>query len=140
MQNRRRELIAFGALTGLAGLLVVLQGVWAGIFLAHDGSRDDYRGWIDVHARGADIAIVLSALATVLVLWRVRTARSLWIGGAVLTLVLVLESYLGGLIVDNGQDTLTVVHIPLAMAIMGLAVWLPIRSAQVGRSLVVAQA
>lgn len=135
MPDRRRELIAFAALTGLAGLLVILQGVWAGIFLAHDGARDDYQGWIDVHARGADIAIVLSALATALVLWRVRTARSLWIGGGVLTLVLVLESYLGGLIRDDGQDALTVVHVPLAMAIAGLAVWLPLRSAQLRRSL-----
>lgn len=137
MENRRRELIAFAALTGLAGLVVVLQGVWAGIFLAHDGARDDYEGWIDVHARGADIAIVLSALATVLVLWRVRAARSLWIGGAALTLVLVLESYLGGLIRDDGRDALTVVHIPLAMVITGLAVWLPLRSAQVRRRLTV---
>lgn len=138
MHNRRRELIAYAALTGLAGLLVVLQGVWAGIFLAHDGARDDYEGWIDVHARGADIAIVLAALATVLILVRVRSARSLWIGGAALTLVLVLESYLGGLIRDDSKDALTVVHIPLAMAIMGLAVWLPIRSGQVRRTLTAA--
>ena len=28
---------------------------------------------------------------------------------------------------QDGKDTLTAVHVPLAMAIMGLAVWLPLR-------------
>ena len=38
------------------------------------------------------------------------------------------EAYLGGLIRDAGKDTLTAVHVPLAMALMGLAVWLPLRA------------
>jgi hypothetical protein len=28
---------------------VLLQGLWAGIFLQHDGQRDAASGWIDVH-------------------------------------------------------------------------------------------
>lgn len=135
MQNdRRTTFMVFAALTGLAGLVVVLQGVWAGVFLAHDGSRDEYGSWIDVHARGADVAIVLAGLATVLAFVRLRDARGLWIGGALLTLLLVGESYLGGLIRDDSKDTLTVLHVPLAMAIMALAVWLPVRSAHVRRA------
>ena len=39
-----------------------------------------------------------------------------------------LESYLGGLIVDDGKDSLTAVHVPIAMIAMGVAVWLPLRS------------
>src|SRR5689334_22486428 len=42
----------FSALTGLAALAVLLQGLWAGVFLEHDGQRDDAGSWIDVHARG----------------------------------------------------------------------------------------
>ena len=118
----------FTALIGLVALAVVLQGLWAGIFLEHDGKRDGSQNWIDVHARGADVAIVLAAIATVWAFARLRARRDLWIGSAVLTVVLVLESYLGGLIRDQGKDTLTAVHVPLAMAIMGLAVWVPFRA------------
>lgn len=46
---------------------VLLQGVWAGIFLEHDGERDAASSWIDVHARGGDIALAL--LATIVARW-----------------------------------------------------------------------
>ena len=39
-----------------------------------------------------------------------------------------LEAYLGGLIRDDGKDALTAVHVPLAMAIMAVSVWLPLRA------------
>jgi hypothetical protein len=47
----------------------------------------------------------------------------------VLTALLVVEAYIGGLVRDDGDDTLTAVHIPFAMALMALAVWLPLRAA-----------
>lgn len=118
----------FSALTGLAALAVLLQGLWAGIFLEHDGQRDDASGWIDVHARGGEVALVLAVAATAVALWRHRARKDLWIGGLVLVVLLVLESYLGGLIRDDGKDTLTAVHVPLAMAIMAVSVWLPLRA------------
>jgi hypothetical protein len=118
----------FSALIGLAALAVLLQGLWAGLFLQHDGKRDAASSWIDVHARGAEVAIVLAAAATVTAFVKLRSRRDLWGGAAVLTVLLVLESYLGGLIRDQGKDTLTAVHVPLAMAIVALAVWLPVRT------------
>jgi hypothetical protein len=118
----------FSALTGLASLAVLLQGLWAGIFLQHDGRRDDASSWIDVHARGGEAALVLAVAATIVALWRHRSRKDLWIGSLVLVVLLVLESYLGGLIRDDGKDTLTAVHVPLAMAIMALSVWLPLRA------------
>lgn len=118
----------FNVLLGLTALAVLLQALWAGIFLQHDGERDAASNWIDVHARGGEIAIVLALLATVVALIRLRHRKDLWIGTAALTVLLVLESYLGGLIRDNSKDSLTVVHIPLGMAIMALAVWIPMRA------------
>lgn len=118
----------YAALVGLAALAVVLQGLWAGIFLEHDGHRDAASGWIDVHARGGDFAILLAALATVWAFWKLRSRVDLWLGTLVFTLLLVLEAYLGGLIRDDGADSLTAVHVPLALALMGLAVWLPLRA------------
>lgn len=122
----------FGALTGIATLAVLLQGLWAGIFLEHDGQRDSASGWIDVHARGADVALLFAVLALVWGVWKLRERRDLWIGALVLAVLLVAESFIGGQIRDASQDTLTAVHVPLGMAIMGVAVWLPLR-ARAGR-------
>jgi hypothetical protein len=120
----------FSALIGLSALAVLLQGLWAGIFLQHDGQRDDASGWIDVHARGADIAILLAAAATIVAFVRLRPRKDLWVGSAALTVLLILESYVGGLIRDDSKDALTAVHVPIAMALMGLVVWLPLRARQ----------
>lgn len=118
----------FRVLIGLTTLAVLLQGLWAGIFLEHDGKRDDASWWIDVHARGADVAILLAIAAAVAAFVTLRSRKDLWGGAAVLAVLLVLESYLGGLIRDQSKDTLTAIHVPLAMAIVGLSVGLVLRA------------
>jgi hypothetical protein len=120
----------FAILMGLAALAVLLQGLWAGIFLEHDGARDAADSWIDVHATGGEVAIALAALATVAAFVQLRARRDLWIGSLVFTALLILEAYLGGLIRDDGYDTLTAVHIPFATALMALAVWLTMRASR----------
>lgn len=120
--------VLFNVLIGLAALAVLLQGLWAGIFLEHDGERDAASSWIDVHARGGDIALGLALLATVVALVRLRARKDLVIGAALLTVLLALEAYIGGLIRDASKDTLTAVHVPLGMAIMALVVWIPLRA------------
>lgn len=102
--------------------------MWAGIFLEHDGNRDAASSWIDIHARGGDIALGLALLATVVALVRLRARKDLVIGAALLTVLLALEAYIGGLIRDASKDTLTAVHVPLGMAIMALVVWIPLRA------------
>jgi hypothetical protein len=117
----------FTVLVGLAAVGVVLQGLWAGIFLEHDGHRDAASNWIEVHARGGEVTLVLVAAATVVAFGWIRQRVDLWLGGAVLTALLLVDAYVGGLIRDSGKATLTAVHVPLAMAVMGLAVWLTVR-------------
>jgi hypothetical protein len=126
--GQREKHPLFSSLIGLAAVAVLLQGLWAGIFLEHDGRRDDAGKWIDVHARGGEVALVLAAVATVFAFVKLRHRTDLWLGSFVLTALLVVESYIGGLIRDSGKDTLTAVHVPLGMAIMGLSVWLPCRA------------
>jgi hypothetical protein len=126
---QRSASVVFAVLVGLAALAVLLQGLWAGIFLQRDGHRDDAGNWIEVHAHGGEVALVLAALATAWAFWRLRARRDLWLGSLVLTVLLVVEAYLGGLIRDDGKDSLTAVHVPLALALMGLAVGLPLRAA-----------
>jgi hypothetical protein len=123
--------VLFNALVGLTTLAVLLQGLWAGLFLEHDGKRDDASHWIDVHARGADVAILLAVAAAVVGFVKLRARKDLWGGAAVLAVLLLVEAYLGGLIRDQSKDVLTAVHVPLAMLVMGVAVWLPVRSRHV---------
>lgn len=119
---------AYTALIGLAAVAVLLQGLWAGIFLQHDGQRDAAQSWITMHARGGEVALVLAAAATLVAFRKHRGRKDLWVGSAALTVLLVVESYIGGLIVDQSKDTLTAVHVPLAMALMALVAWLPFRA------------
>ena len=124
----RQKNTAFSALIGLSALAVLLQGLWAGIFLEHDGHRNAASSWIDVHARGAEVALFFAAVATIYAIWKRRSRTDLWLGGLVFTGLIVVESYIGGLIRDDGKDTLTAVHVPIAMAIMAMAAWLSLRS------------
>ncbi len=126
--QRTRANTLYLALIGLAAVAVLLQGLWAGIFLEHDGERDAAESWVNVHAAGGEVAIALTAVATIVAFVGMRARRDLWVGSAALVVLLVPEAYIGGLIVDQGRDTLTAVHIPLAMALMGLVVWLPFRA------------
>jgi hypothetical protein len=116
----------FNALMGLTTLAILLQGLWAGIFLEHDGKRDDASGWIDTHAVGAYVALVLALAATIVAFMRLRSRKDLVRGTAALTVLIFIEGprpRRGG-----GTDALTAVHIPLAMALMAMAVGLSIRA------------
>lgn len=114
----------YAALIGLASLVVLLQGLWAGLFI-HEGQN--YKdSWVTVHARGAEIAIGLTVLALAVAVAKLRHRRDLVVGTAALAVLLVVESYLGGLV--GAHSGLTAVHIPLAMALVALSVWLPLRA------------
>src|SRR6476659_5075616 len=106
----------YTVLIGLSSLVVLLQALWAGLFVQE--GQDYKQSWVDVHARGAEIAILLAAAATVTAFVKIRDRRDLLIGSAALTVLLVFEAYLGGLIGDS--PAVTVVHFPLAMALMAL--------------------
>ena len=114
----------YTSLIGLSALAVLLQGLWAGLFVQE--GKDYKQSWVDVHARGADLAILLAIAATVVAFVKLRNRRDLLIGTGVFVVLLVLEAYIGGLIGDHSG--LTAVHFPLAMGLMGLSVWLPMRA------------
>jgi hypothetical protein len=118
----------YSALIGLTVLGVLLQGLWAGLFV-HEG-RDYPGSWVEVHALDGEVTIALAALATVAAFVFLRHRRELVVGSAVLTVLLVVEAYIGGRI--GGTARLTAVHFPLALALMGLAVSLLVRSARRG--------
>lgn len=124
---------AFAGLVALIALLFLIQGLLAGLFLRYDGQRDASKKWIDAHANVAHAAFALSLVLAVLALARFRHRRDLTAGAIVLSVLIGIESYLGGAIVDNGKDAWTSIHVPLAMALMGTVTWLALKSAQLRR-------
>jgi hypothetical protein len=75
---------------GLSTLVVLLQGLWAGLFVVE--GQDDKETWVAVHARGADVAIGLALVATVVAVVRLRSRRDLVVGSAAFTVLLVRRS------------------------------------------------
>jgi hypothetical protein len=111
----------WSALVGLASLGVLLQGLWAGLFLRRDA---DGRGtWVELHQHGAEVTVVLALLATVAAAVWMRARRDLVLATAVFLVLLLAEMFLG--IAIGGSSSAVVLHVPLAMLLMGLAVWLP---------------
>ena len=118
----------YSALIGLAALGVLLQGVWAGLFIREN--RDYAPHWVAVHSLDGQVTAALALVATGVAFAQLRARRDLVLGSAVFTLLLVAEVGLGSAL--GRAQGLLAVHIPLAMALMGLAVWLPLR-ARAGR-------
>ena len=108
---------------GLATLAVFLQSVWAGMMIRE--GQDYNETWVNIHDWGARSALVLSLAAAIVALLRLRSRRDLVIGAAALTVLIFLESYIGGIIGDHASAV--AVHIPLGFAILAVAVWLPSR-------------
>ncbi len=123
-RSTRARSTLYTSLIGLAALDVLLQGLWAGMFIRE--GKDNNSSWVNVHARGADLAILLGIIATVVAVIKLRERRDLIVGTGAFVVLLVVEAYIGGLIGDHAG--LTAVHIPLAMGLMGLAVWLPFKA------------
>lgn len=115
----------YTALIGMAAVAILLQSLWAGLFI-HEG-HDFQQSWVDVHARCGEAAILFAALASIVAAVRLRSRPAIVAGSITLTVLLVGEAYLGGLIGD--RPGLTAIHLPLAMALMALVIWLTTRSA-----------
>jgi heme A synthase len=118
----------YSALVGLASLGVLLQGVWAGLFIREGQPFDAH--WVAVHSLDGQVTTALALVATVIAFVQLRARRDLLVGTAALTVLLVVEVALGEAV--GRSHALQVVHIPLALALMGLAVWLPLRARRAG--------
>ena len=117
---------AYSLLLDLVALLIVVQAGLAGVFLQHDGRRARYDSWVGAHGMVGYMSVVLTVAAAVLAVARLRSRRDLVAGTAALAVLLVVESSLGTAI-GGGHAGLTVVHVPLALALMGLTTWLVVR-------------
>ena len=74
---------------------------------------------------------MLAFVSVLAVLWRLRARRDLLAGTAALFVLLLVEADIGGAIGDH--PNWPTAHIPLAMALMALSVWLPSRAIRTQR-------
>ena len=102
--------------------------MFAGVFLRYDGKRDASSGWIDAHAWGAHIGTVLAIVTAGYAIVRLRARKDLLVGSVLLAVLFLVESYIGGAIRDDGKDSWTAIHVPIAFALTALVVWLPLRA------------
>jgi hypothetical protein len=121
---RPRDAAIFASLVGLTSLGVLVQAVLAGEFIGGQSG-----GWVDAHAATADVLAVLSLATAVYATYALRVAaRELAIASAILFVLIVAQTVIGHAITQNGDDWLTPIHVPLAMVIFGLAIWLSMRA------------
>jgi hypothetical protein len=92
----------FSILNGLTLLGVLLQAVWAGEFIGRNGRQD----WVTVHEIGAFVVVVLA------------------LGALGLFVLIVVQTGLGEAITKGDANELITAHVPIAVLIFGLGVYL----------------
>ena len=73
--RRRARNPLYNAVIGLTALAVLLRDCGRS-FLRDDGHAPGAESWVDMHARGGDIAILLAAVATVVAFWNCGVAAT----------------------------------------------------------------
>lgn len=121
---------AFSILNGLVLLGVLLQGLSAGGFLGRLGGME----WLQLHQITAAVVVILALAAALVAAITQRRHRAIAGWSAALFVLLVVQTGLGEAISEGGERTLVAVHIPLAMLIMGIGVYLSIAGAQTRRA------
>jgi hypothetical protein len=126
-----QRLTIFAALTGLTSLAIFLQAVTAGQFVSQPGQDS----WVTVHGVVADVcwglALITAAYAAVALR---RTVPRLVVAAAVLFVLTLAQTGIGHLITDDNENGWIAVHVPLALVIFGLTLWLSLRAALARRS------
>jgi len=115
-----RAVRMFSLLNGVTLLGVLWQAVSAGEFI----NRAEPSGWITAHEIGGFVVVVL-ALATALAAVTLRRADpALTLGAVGLLVLIILQTGLGEAITKADASGLTVAHVPIAVLIFGLGVYL----------------
>ena len=116
----------FSAVIGLAGLGILLQGVWAGLFI--DEGHDFRPSWVNVHSIGGTVVGVLALIAMIIAIVQLRSRRDILGGSIAFFVLVVLELLLGGFTSDH--PGLAALHIPLALFLMAMVAVLSFRASR----------
>ena len=121
----------FAPLAGATSLFILCQAATAGQFIADEQAKVQ----LEVHSMVGYLT-VLAALATAAVAILVfrRTAPALLWGSVALAVMTALQLVIGKLITDGEQDGWIPVHVPLAVLIFGLTIWLAVAAGRERRA------
>ena len=118
--GRPRVARAYAWLIALATLTVILQGFFFAAFYS-----EGEKGFLDAHARGADISMIVVVLIVTPLAFLARFPRGLRIGWLTLVLaVMWVAQHTIGLSIEADGRWFEMIHIPLALLIFGLALYL----------------
>lgn len=121
----------FSIVNGLTLLGVLLQAVWAGEFIGRTGRA----AWITVHEITGFVVVALALVTALVAIALLRRAAPALTWGAVgLFLLAFVQTGLGEAISKAGADDLIVSHVPIAMLIFGLGIYLSIAGARLRRA------
>ena len=122
--GRPRVARAYVVLIALTPLTVIIQGILFAAFYSEGGKK----GFIDAPAVGADISLLVVVLIITPLAFLARVRRSRRIGWLTLTLAVLwfVQHSLGYGIAD--ARWIETIHIPLALVILGLALYLTDRA------------
>ena len=115
--TRTGALRAFSILNGLGLLGVVLQGLWAGGFIGHLTGTF----WLQLHRITAYVVVILALAAAILAVMTQRHHRAIAAWSTGLFVLVAVQAELGHEISHDGERSLVVVHVPVALLIMGVA-------------------
>jgi hypothetical protein len=119
---------SFAGLAGLTSLAIMFQALSAGAFESGHG------GWLNAHHAVGVVTAVFAVLTAVFGIARLRkVAPKLVRGSVALAVVAVVQVGLGHA-VTHGHSSLLILHIPLALSLFGLTVWLSISSRALRRT------
>lgn len=113
----------FAALTGVTSVAILVQAFIAGEFI----ERGAHGTWLNAHAVVADVVVAFAVITAVYAYLKLRTqARPLVIGSITLAVLAIIQTAIGHAITDSSDDWLIPIHVPLALLIFGLTIWLAI--------------
>jgi heme A synthase len=118
---------------GVSALFVVFQYFTSGEFITDGMGKDAKETWTNIHGFGAYPVMVFALIALIISFTRLRGARGLAVATGGYFIATVVQWLLGHAISTLGIDALTPVHVVVAAVVMGLAVWLSVRSARLRR-------
>ncbi|HEY7261121.1 MAG TPA: hypothetical protein VH589_06505 [Trebonia sp.] len=118
---------AFSMLNGLVLLGILLQGVWAGGLVGDLGGA-----WRVLHGVTAGLVVILALAAAAVAVIRLRGEHGLVPWSIALFVLLIIQSGLGA--ATRSASALFLIHVPNAMLIMGLGVYLSVAASRARRS------
>ena len=110
----------FSILNGLTLLGVLLQAVWAGEFIGRPGRHN----WVTVHEIGAFVVVVLALATAAAAVALRRTSSAVTLGALGLFVLIVVQTGLGEAITKGDANELIAAHVPIAVLIFGLGIYL----------------